>query len=196
MPVTVLANIPPVAALAASVAGDRAEVATLLPPGTSPHDFALRPSQAHRLSDADAIVWVGEGLTPQLAGAIETLGAEATVITLSDVPGVLHRARRENIVFEDGDHHDDSDHDHGHDHDHDQSADDPHLWLDPENADAWLSALATRLGQLDPVNAAVFEANANMDIGRDKTPENSDRIELIKQQLQTMVQVSSGESFL
>lgn len=39
----------------------------------------------------------------------------------------------------------------------------------------------------------VFEANANMDIGRDKTPENSDRIELIKQQLQTMVQVSSGK---
>lgn len=153
-----VADIPPVHSLLAQVVGDVGKVDLLLSGAVSPHDFALRPSQAQLLSDADAIVWVGEGLTPQLAGAIETLGAEANVITLSDVPDILHRTRREEAVFAEDDHKDD--HGHSHEHDHEHSDDDPHLWLDPANAEVWLAALADRLGRLDPSNADVFTANA------------------------------------
>lgn len=47
-------------------------------------------------------------------------------------------------------------HDHGHAHD----GADPHAWLDPANARAWLSVIAEELAEHDPANAALYSANA------------------------------------
>ena len=74
----------------------------------------------------------------------------------------------------DHDHDEEHDHDHaeGHDHDHDEGHDhdseeahahgghDPHMWLSPENASAWLTAIADALSEVDPDNAATYAANA------------------------------------
>ena len=61
----------------------------------------------------------------------------------------------------------DHDHDHkaekaGHDHDHDHKHEglDPHAWLDPANAQAWLGLIAAELAEHDPANAATYAANA------------------------------------
>ena len=58
-------------------------------------------------------------------------------------------------------------HDHGHDHasaadhhDHAHTGTDPHAWLDPANARAWLTAIADHLSEADPANAATYAANA------------------------------------
>ena len=56
--------------------------------------------------------------------------------------------------------HDDDGHDHGHDHDHHHGDTDPHAWLNPDNAQTWLAAIADELAILDPENAATYEANA------------------------------------
>ena len=62
----------------------------------------------------------------------------------------------------DHDHGSDHGHDHGHTHDHahDQSGEDPHAWLDPENAKLWLGAMAAALSEADPENAATYQANS------------------------------------
>jgi len=46
-------------------------------------------------------------------------------------------------------------------HDHAHGGTDPHAWLEPENAKVWLAAIAAKLGELDPSNAAVYAANAD-----------------------------------
>ncbi|MGC9449492.1 metal ABC transporter solute-binding protein, Zn/Mn family [Cereibacter johrii] len=51
-------------------------------------------------------------------------------------------------------------HDHGEHEDHSHAGLDPHAWLDPENAQLWLAAVARELGHLDPGNAATYTANA------------------------------------
>lgn len=63
--------------------------------------------------------------------------------------------------------HGDDDHkdEHGHDdhdaHDaHSHEGVDPHAWLDPENARFWVSAIALKLAEIDPENAATYRANA------------------------------------
>jgi zinc transport system substrate-binding protein len=63
--------------------------------------------------------------------------------------------------------HDDHDHDHDHaeDHDHDHAghdhgAYDPHAWLAPGNASAWLNLIAAELSAADPDNAGAYFANA------------------------------------
>lgn len=61
----------------------------------------------------------------------------------------------------DGDHADEAGHDHaGHDHAHHHGGEDPHAWLDPVNAQAWLGTIAATLSQADPANAARYAANA------------------------------------
>ncbi len=54
------------------------------------------------------------------------------------------------------------DHDaHGDDHHaHDHGDTDPHAWLDPTNAKAWLDVIAAKLRKADPANAATYDANA------------------------------------
>lgn len=169
----VATDIPPVHSLASIVMQGVGTPELILPPGASPHDFALRPSDAATLQEADLIFWVGENLTPWLEDAKASLAQDATSIALFSVSGTQHFAYRDSVVFEikdthkhDHGHGHGHDHDHGHDHghshdhDHDHSAEDPHAWLDPVNAQLWLDAMAEALAQADPENAVTYRANA------------------------------------
>ena len=113
--VRVVTDIAPVQSLVAMVAGETPEV--LIRPGVSPHDAALRPSDARALETAEVVVWIGPDLTPGLEGPIATLAGGARVLTL--LP------EDEGAEAEDGRDHVDGDHPEG-DHvgdDHGESAD-------------------------------------------------------------------------
>ena len=153
----VVTDIPPVQSLVAQVMDGVGEPGVLLSGTVSVHDFALRPSQAGQLQEAGLVVWVGPALTPQLQAAVATLSRDAHVLVLQDAPGVTHREAREGAVFA-GEPDTDHDHDHGDGHDH--SGDDPHLWLDPENAKAWVQEIARTLSTYDPENSAIYAENA------------------------------------
>ena len=130
--------------------------ALLAPPGASPHNFGLRPSQAAALEAADLVVWSGADLVPWLALPIATLGG-GEALDVSALPGVIHIAAREGGVFDDG-----ADHGGQHDHDHGghEGEDDPHRWLDPRNAAAFAYGVAEALAEKDPGHAALYRANA------------------------------------
>lgn len=172
----VVADIAPVHALAARVMQGVGAPTLIAPPGASPHDYALRPSEAAALARADVVFWVGEALTPWLPGAIAALAPEAASIALRDAPGVTLLPLRHGADFAPHDHgdaargdaahgdegHGDEGHDAARDHadDRDHAGLDEHLWLDPENAKAWLGAMAAALSAADPANAARYAANA------------------------------------
>lgn len=63
---------------------------------------------------------------------------------------------------EDGhdDHAEEDGHDDHHDHAHDHNGADPHAWLSPHNAATWVGEIAEHLSEVDPANAAIYEANA------------------------------------
>lgn len=143
-PLRIVADTAPIQSMVQAVVGDLAEVEVLLPAGASPHDYAMRPSDAIALENADVVVWVGHGLTPFLEDPIETLAKNATVVEFLDTDGWLR------IEL---DHHDDHD-------EHDHGAVDPHAWLAPDVQSAWIMTLANTLGQLDPANAATYQFNA------------------------------------
>ncbi|WGV14686.1 zinc ABC transporter substrate-binding protein [Fuscovulum ytuae] len=162
----VVTDIHPVHSLVAQVMGDLGKPELLLERGASEHDFQLRPSQAAGLVEADLIVWIGPELTPWLGRALDGLGEDAAKLGLLTVPGTTTQE-----FSEDGAH-TGHDHDHDHDHDHEETAKaadehdhshdglDPHAWLDPANAQVWLTAIAAELGRIDPANAATYTANA------------------------------------
>lgn len=152
----VVTDIGPVESLVAQVMQGIGAPDRLLAPGASPHEMALRPSQARALAEADVVVWIGPALTPGLADRIGTLAPAARSLPLQDIPGTHHLAARETGLFE---HAHDAHEAHEDDHHHDESID-PHLWLDPENAALWLTAITGLLAESDPENAAAYQANA------------------------------------
>jgi len=149
----VVTDIAPIHGLVARVMGELGAPELLVEPGASPHGYALRPSQAAGLQRADLVVMMGHELTPWLEGPVAQLAAGAVVMELLDTQGTMVLSAREEAAFEPDDHHE-------HDHDHAHEGADPHAWLDPQNAVAWLASIADALAELDPANAETYRANA------------------------------------
>lgn len=152
----VAATVAPVHSLVAMVTEGILQPDLIVRPGASPHDYALKPSEARALDDADVAFWVGEGLEPWMAKAVTTLAGDAQVIELGEVDGILRLNMRESGAWAEEVHDEaKSDHDHNH-----ANGFDPHLWLDPENALIWLGSITEALVDADPSNADAYSANA------------------------------------
>ncbi len=150
----VAVDIAPLHSLVSQVMDGVAEPELIISKGATPHSYALRPSEARALQDANVIFWIGEDLSPWLAGALETVAHDAKSIELLEHPSTQTLEFRTGALFEDGD-------EDGHDHDHDHhDAHDPHAWLSPENAVVWLDLIATELSAIDPEHADTYRANA------------------------------------
>lgn len=163
---SVAVDISPVHSLVARVMQGAGTPNLIVRPGTSPHGYSLRPSEAAALQNADVVFWVSEGLTPWLEGSIEALAPDAKSVELLETEGTTELEFREGAAFEKHDHDEEEHEDHAQengedDHeDHDAHAHDPHAWLDPENARVWLDIIASDLAALDPENADIYAANA------------------------------------
>ncbi len=150
-PPRVAADIPPVHSLVARVMEGVGAPDLVVTASASPHGFAMAPSEARRLARAELVVWIGPALAPWLERAIGSLAPEARSLRLLEVPGARLLPYRAGADFAA--------------HAHDPGAPgaeetDPHAWLDPANARAWLPAIAAALAELDPENAAAYAANA------------------------------------
>ena len=167
----VVADIAPVHSLVSMVMKGVGEPKLLVPQNVSPHHYAMRPSEAKALQEANLVVYVGPDMSPWMEPLFETVAASADALNLSEVDGVLALPYREGPVFGDDVNHEGYDHEEeGHDehgeedHDdhahHDHDGNDPHMWLDPENAKIWLDAIASELGYIDPENADRYSLNA------------------------------------
>jgi len=175
----VVASIKPVHSLVAGVMGKLGTPHLLVSGADSPHTYAMRPSDAQALSEADLVFWIGPELETFLERPIGNLGDKATSVALIDAPGLILLGFGETDADEhehDGDHdedHDAGDHDQD-DHDaedhagegHSHQGTDPHVWLDPANARAMVDAIASALATADSENEAAYLANAEALKGR------------------------------
>ncbi|MFG6560433.1 zinc ABC transporter substrate-binding protein [Sulfitobacter sp. 1A15299] len=121
----VATDIAPVHGLVSQVMEGVGTPDLIVPPRSSPHGYAMRPSEARALSGADLVVWVGPSLTPWLVDPLQSLAGSASHLALMEQPGTRVLAFREGATFEPHSHGDEGQgqhagHDHakeGHDHD-------------------------------------------------------------------------------
>ena len=176
----VVADIAPVHSLVSRVMDGIGKPDLIVPNETSPHDYRLRPADAEALENAGLVFWMGEGLTPWMERALDSLSGDATVIELLALDETNTLPFREGALFDAHDHDDHDDHDKEHDdhddHDHDKEHDDhghddhaghdhgefdPHAWLSTDNARTWLNVIAAKLSSIDPANAGGYFSNAS-----------------------------------
>ncbi len=172
----VVVSINPVHSLVAGVMQGIGTPTLLIRGGASPHTFALRPSDARALRQADLIFWVGDDLETFMHKALDARGGEKGSVELSTAEGVRLLKVRAGGAWESHDH--DGGHDHdapggkekhtGHAEKHEDHAGEHnlHLWLDPVNAKAMVRAIAAALVEADAVNAARYRANAKTVLAR------------------------------
>ena len=142
----------------------------------SPHGFALKPSHAKMLQEADLIFWVGEGLENFLEKPLKSIAKKAEKIELLEIKGLKKLKFREKNIFDEHDdhgheeegHEEDGHDDHGHDEDdhddhghegHAHGEYDPHIWLDPANAKTILNEMVEHLIENDEKNASIYKSN-------------------------------------
>ncbi|MEG0861887.1 MAG: zinc ABC transporter substrate-binding protein [Pseudomonas sp.] len=148
--VRVLTSIKPLQQIAAAVQDGVGSPEVLLPPGASPHHYALRPSDVRRVSDVELLYWIGpdmEGFLPRVLK-----GRSKSSVAVQDLPGLQLRH-----FGEDSHSHDEEGDDH--DHDHRPGSLDAHLWLSSVNARVIAAKMAADLSAADPVNAARYQSN-------------------------------------
>lgn len=56
---------------AKAIGGDKVEVSTIIPDGTEPHDFELKPENMKQLASAQVFVYNGLGMEPWAQQAID-----------------------------------------------------------------------------------------------------------------------------
>ena len=166
--VNVVASIKPVHSLVAAVMEGVGKPALIVEGAGSPHNYALKPSQAQMLESAGVVFWVGHEVEAFLEKPLETVGANAKTVALMDAHDLVKLEFREGGAFDDHGHEEEAghdDHDHGKkaeaghdDHDHGKKAE-----ADHDDHDHGKKAEADHEGHahgkfdghiwLDPVNA-------------------------------------------
>ncbi len=126
--IKVVASIKPIHSLASYLMDGIAKPDLIVDGYASPHGFAMKPSHAKMLQNADLIFWVGEDLENFLEKPLSSIAKKAEKIELMETKGLQVLKFRERNIFDEHDHDDhgkkEDDHDdHGHD-DHGKKEDD------------------------------------------------------------------------
>lgn len=126
--VNVVASIKPIHSLVAAVMEGVGEPELIIEGAGSPHTYALKPSQARDLENADVVFWLGHELEAFLEKPLEAIAGDAKSVELIDAHDLVKLEFREGGAFEKHAHDDEDGHDeHGHDeHKHEEKAHDEH----------------------------------------------------------------------
>ena len=106
--IKVVASIKPIHSLASYLMDGIAKPDLIVDGYASPHGFAMKPSHAKMLQNADLIFWVGEDIESFLEKPLNSIAKRAEKIELMDIKGLNVLEFRERNIFDD---HDDHDHD-------------------------------------------------------------------------------------
>ncbi len=186
--VRVLTSIKPLQQIAAAVQDGVGSPDVLLPPGASPHHYALRPSDVRKVGSADLLYWIGpdmESFLPRVLGP----RSKPTVAVMTLKGMHLRHFGEDSHGHDDQDEHAAHDTPAGtddHDHDHRPGSLDAHLWLSTVNARVIAAKMAADLSRLDPANAARYQAN--------KTA-FSERLDALDARIKTRVAGVAGKPF-
>jgi zinc transport system substrate-binding protein len=139
----VLTSILPLKEFTAAVAGGRAEVTLLLPPGAGVHTWQPRPADIMRLAGCDLFVAVGADLEPWLGSVLEAVpGRHVRVLEVAQGLPLLKDGNEGEPETVGESHH------HG--------SLDPHIWLDFGLDAAIIDRIVEALAELDPEGRASY----------------------------------------
>jgi zinc transport system substrate-binding protein len=153
--IQIVATLFPQYDFAREIAGDKADVTLLLPPGVESHSFEPTPSDMIKIKDADLFIYTGEYMEAWAQDLLKgTAGPDSHVTvldvskgiqldTISDAEARLKASGHEHEETTDNDH-----------------LFDPHIWTSPVLAKKMVENIRDSLCRLDPDHEDYYKANA------------------------------------
>jgi zinc transport system substrate-binding protein len=132
-----------------NVAGDKADVTTLLPSGANPHTYEPSASDVTAVANAKLLVTNGLGLDFWVEKLKTAANSDLLVVDTSLVP-----AMEGELLAGDAD---------------DAGGKNPHIWLDPVLTQKQVEAIAAALVMVDPANKDFYLENAANYVGELKS---------------------------
>ncbi len=123
------------------IAGDRADITLILPPGMESHNFEPGVKDIQKIAQSDMFVYTGASMEPWAQSILDGVDTDVKII---DVSENINKCA----------------HEHNDEHHHDHESD-PHIWTSPKNAIIMAQNVLDALCQNDPENADYYKENAN-----------------------------------
>jgi ABC-type Zn uptake system ZnuABC Zn-binding protein ZnuA len=160
----IVTTVAPITSIVENVAGDKADIAGIIPEGINSHTFEPAPSDSKLLSKADIIIFNGLDLeTPTVKLAQANLKQGAAIYSLGD-----KTIKQDQYIYDFS-------------FPKEQGHPNPHLWLNPEYAMRYAALARDELIGLDPKNKNSYETNSAQFIKKLETLDQA-----IKDSIQTI----------
>ena len=125
----IISSVKPIAFITQAISDGVTNTDILLPDGTSPHTYSLKPSDLAKIKTAELIIWVGEDLETFMPTVLKNIDKNKQ-IELMDIPTIKSLLRTST-----NNHDQQKTHTHNNDSDHDHHGEyDEHIWLSPKIA--------------------------------------------------------------
>ncbi|MDD3861994.1 MAG: zinc ABC transporter substrate-binding protein [Candidatus Gracilibacteria bacterium] len=147
--VEIVTTLYPLYEFAKAVGGEKISVKLLLPPGAEAHTFDPTPKNIVDIEKADLFISIGADMEPWADDILKGISNEKlTTLRASDFVELIGSSHEEEPEHED-------------DHDPHHGEMDPHIWLDFENDQKIVTAIAETLSEIDAENADFYMSNAD-----------------------------------
>jgi len=154
----VIVTIKPFHSLVSAIMQGVSEPILLINGNNSPHSYALRPSSAENLQEADLVFWGGDILEGFLTKPLQSLANRAKLVSLQETEGLRLWPLRSGLEWHKHETETTEDH-YAEDETESSSGTDPHIWLDPYNAKIISSKIVRILTAMDPKNTKYYRRN-------------------------------------
>ena len=143
---------------AKQIGGDKADIYLLCPPGQEPHDFEPTAQDIAKLSTADIFIYNGMGMEHWTDSVTASLGGDVAIVKTTD-----------NVKLNKF------------------TAGDPHIWLNPDNANIQLKSITDAFKEKDPANQNYYEKNLK---------ESKEKIQRLNEDLETAKNMFQSHSIV
>lgn len=145
----VVATLFPQYDFARAIAGDKAEVTLLLPPGMESHSYEPTPGDVITIHHCDVFLYTGDEMEPWVADIVADVDQSPS--NIEETPVIANLSSGIELCKEEHDH----DHEEeGHSHEYN-----PHIWASPILAMKMVENVIQAFTEADPSNASYYEAN-------------------------------------
>ena len=155
---------------ARQIAGDKADIVLLLPPGAESHSFEPTPGDIMTINKADMFIYTGKYMEPWADKIIQSVESEKlNILDVSNGITLVKEEHDHEHDHEDHEHEDENHEDEDHEHEEDEHEDeehghsheyDPHIWTSPVIAKKMVDNIAASICYVDPENASYYKENA------------------------------------
>ena len=131
------------------IAGDKVNLAMLLPPGAESHSYEPSPRDIVTIKESDLFIYPGGESTKWVGRILESINNSSSKMKVLKLMDLVHTVEEETVE--------------GMEDDDDAGiplAFDEHVWTSPKNAKSIVASITKALCDLDPANADFFMQNA------------------------------------